>query len=119
MIISLYTDGKTVRDIGHHLARILGTELSHETISKITDSVLESSRGHRDPLHRRPGPSPRWPGHCRYRRRASREGTADGGIYKVSIPRGDMIRPGWTCAAGWLGVTTAVNFQPAGGGPAN
>ena len=31
----------TVRDIGHHLARTLGTELSHETISKITDSVLE------------------------------------------------------------------------------
>jgi putative transposase len=31
----------TVRDIQHHLARTLGTELSHETISTITDSVLE------------------------------------------------------------------------------
>jgi putative transposase len=41
MIISLYAGGMTVRDIGHHLARTLGTELSHETISKITDSVLE------------------------------------------------------------------------------
>jgi putative transposase len=30
-----------VRDIQHHLARTLGTELSHETISTITDAVLE------------------------------------------------------------------------------
>src|SRR5688500_2554790 len=41
MIVSLYAGGMTVRDIQHHLARTLGTELSHETISKITDSVLE------------------------------------------------------------------------------
>src|SRR5436305_10258775 len=41
MIVSLYAGGMTVRDIGHHLARTIGTELSHETISKITDSVLE------------------------------------------------------------------------------
>lgn len=41
MIISLYAGGMTVRDIQHHLARTLGTELSHETISNITDQVLE------------------------------------------------------------------------------
>ena len=41
MIISLYAGGMTVRDIAHHLASTLGTELSHETISKITDEVLE------------------------------------------------------------------------------
>lgn len=41
MIISLYAGGMTVRDIGHHLSRTIGTELSHDTISKITDSVLE------------------------------------------------------------------------------
>ncbi|MGH9250354.1 MAG: transposase, partial [Acidimicrobiales bacterium] len=44
MIISLYAGGMTVRDIGHHLARTLGTELSHDTISKITDAVLEEVR---------------------------------------------------------------------------
>lgn len=33
--------GMTIRDIQHHLATTLGTELSHETISKITDEVLE------------------------------------------------------------------------------
>ncbi|MPY72606.1 MAG: IS256 family transposase, partial [Alphaproteobacteria bacterium] len=33
--------GMTVRDIGHHLERTLGTELSHDTISKVTDAVLE------------------------------------------------------------------------------
>ena len=41
IIISLYAGGMTVRDIGHHLARTLGTELSHDTISKITDAVSE------------------------------------------------------------------------------
>ena len=41
MIISLYAGGMTVRDIQHHLERTLGTELSHDTISKITDGVLE------------------------------------------------------------------------------
>ena len=41
MIISLYAGGMTVRDIQHHLGRTLGTELSHETISNITDAVLD------------------------------------------------------------------------------
>jgi putative transposase len=41
MIISLYAGGMTVRDIQHHLERTIGTELSHDTISKITDTVLE------------------------------------------------------------------------------
>src|SRR5512144_2786647 len=41
MIVSLYAGGMTVRDIQSHLARTIGTELSHDTISKITDGVLE------------------------------------------------------------------------------
>jgi putative transposase len=41
MIISLYAGGMTIRDIQHHLASTIGTDLSHETISKITDQVLE------------------------------------------------------------------------------
>lgn len=41
MIISLYAGGMTVRDIAHHLEATLGTELSHETISNITDAVCE------------------------------------------------------------------------------
>jgi putative transposase len=41
MIISLYAGGMTVRDIQHHLARTIGTDLSHETISKVTDAVVE------------------------------------------------------------------------------
>jgi putative transposase len=44
MIISLYAGGMTIRDIQHHLARTVGTELSHETISNITDQVLEEVR---------------------------------------------------------------------------
>jgi transposase-like protein len=42
MIVSLYAGGMTIRDIQHHLATTIGTELSHETISKITDAVLEA-----------------------------------------------------------------------------
>jgi transposase-like protein len=41
MIVSLYAGGMTIRDIQHHLVSTLGTELSAETISKITDQVLE------------------------------------------------------------------------------
>ena len=41
MIISLYAGGMTIRDIEHHLASTIGTEISRETISKITDAVLD------------------------------------------------------------------------------
>ena len=41
MIISLYAGGMTVRDIAYHLEATLGTELSHETISNITDQIAE------------------------------------------------------------------------------
>src|SRR5215216_318693 len=41
MIVSLYAGGMTVRDIAHHLASTIGTELSHETISKVVDAVAE------------------------------------------------------------------------------
>jgi putative transposase len=41
LIISLYAGGMTIRDIQAHLDRTLGTQLSHETISNITDAVLE------------------------------------------------------------------------------
>jgi putative transposase len=41
MIISLYAGGMTVRDIGFHLERTLGVELSHDTISRITDGIAE------------------------------------------------------------------------------
>lgn len=41
MIISLYAGGMTIRDIQHHLAATLGTELSHETISNVTEAVAD------------------------------------------------------------------------------
>lgn len=41
MLISLYADGMTLRDIQHHLASTIGTEISHETISKIVDQIGE------------------------------------------------------------------------------
>jgi putative transposase len=44
MIISLYAHGMSVRDIMHHLEQVYGTQLSHETISRITDAVLEEVR---------------------------------------------------------------------------
>ena len=41
MVISLYAHGMSVRDIIHHLRQVYGTELSPETVSRITDQVLE------------------------------------------------------------------------------
>jgi putative transposase len=41
VIISLYAGGMTVRDICHHLQRVYGTELSPDTVSTITDAVLD------------------------------------------------------------------------------
>ena len=40
-IISLYADGMTVREIEHHLARTLGVNLSRDSISAVTDAVLD------------------------------------------------------------------------------
>ncbi len=42
IIISLYAGRMTLRDIQHHLASTIGTDLSHETISKICDEVLDA-----------------------------------------------------------------------------
>jgi hypothetical protein len=44
MIISLYAHGMSVRDILHHLEQVYGTVLSAETVSRITDQVLEEVR---------------------------------------------------------------------------
>lgn len=41
MIVSLYAGGMTIRDIQHHLASTIGSEMSHETISKVVDAVSE------------------------------------------------------------------------------
>jgi putative transposase len=41
MIISLYSGGMTVREIRDHFERTLGTELSHDQISTITDVMLD------------------------------------------------------------------------------
>nr|WP_241560515.1 IS256 family transposase [Rathayibacter iranicus] len=41
MIISLYAGGMTVRDIEHHLVSTLGVDLSHETISTITEEIAD------------------------------------------------------------------------------
>ncbi|WP_345581679.1 transposase, partial [Nonomuraea rosea] len=41
MVISLYAHGMSVRDIVHHLEQVYGTRLSAETISRITEQVME------------------------------------------------------------------------------
>ncbi|MFF3510397.1 DUF1259 domain-containing protein [Streptomyces sp. NPDC002573] len=43
-----------------------------------------------------------------------RKGTADGGIYKFSIPRQDAVTDGTHILPPALGISTAVNFQPLG-----
>jgi putative transposase len=41
MILSLYSRGMTTRDIKAHLAEVYGVEVSHETVSKVTEVVVE------------------------------------------------------------------------------
>ena len=40
-VISLYAKGLTTGDIQQHLLEIYGTEVSRETISKITDQIVD------------------------------------------------------------------------------
>jgi putative transposase len=40
-VLGLYAGGMTVRDISHHLSELYGTEIGRDTISRITDAVLE------------------------------------------------------------------------------
>src|SRR3954451_15756679 len=40
-ILGLYSGGMTVRDIAAHLSELYGTEIRRDTISRITDAVLE------------------------------------------------------------------------------
>ena len=38
-IVSLYAGGMTIRDIQHHMATAMRVDISHETISAVTDAV--------------------------------------------------------------------------------
>jgi hypothetical protein len=45
-------------------------------------------------------------------------GKVNGGVYQVSVPRRETIREGRTEIPPSMGVATAINFQPTGGGKA-
>ncbi len=44
VIISLYAKGMSVRDIARHVRQTTGVDLSHDTISRVTDGALEQMR---------------------------------------------------------------------------
>jgi putative transposase len=44
VITSLYAKGMSVRDIARHLRQTIGVDLSHDTVSRVTDSALEAMR---------------------------------------------------------------------------
>jgi putative transposase len=44
VITSLYAKGMSVRDIARHVAQTTGVELSHDTVSRVTDQALEAMR---------------------------------------------------------------------------
>jgi len=44
LILSLYTKGMSVRDIQHHLDDLYGYELSEQTISNITDAIIDKAK---------------------------------------------------------------------------
>ena len=66
MVISLYAHGMSVRDILHHLEQVYGTQLSHETVSRITGQVLEEVRAWQsrplDPVYAVAFPDAIWAG---------------------------------------------------------
>src|SRR4051794_16086912 len=52
-VLGLYAGGMTVRDISGHLSELYGTEIGRDTISRITDAVLEDVQAWRTrPLDR-------------------------------------------------------------------
>ena len=44
LILSLYTKGMSVRDIQHHLDDLYGYELSEQTISNITQAIIDNAK---------------------------------------------------------------------------
>jgi hypothetical protein len=104
MIISLYAHGMSVRDIVHHLEQVYGTELSAESVSRITDAVLEEVRAWQDRSARCGSGRRRRPP----RRRDGSGSCAPPGRRPRTRPAG---RPGRTGAAGRSRAATA---RPAG-----
>lgn len=47
-----------------------------------------------------------------------RSGRSNGGVYQVSIPRAEALRDGGMSVPASMGLATAINFQPTGGGKA-
>src|SRR6266700_5026181 len=43
-VISLYAKGMSVRDIARHVEQTTGVEMSHDTVSRVTDAALEGMR---------------------------------------------------------------------------
>ena len=46
------------------------------------------------------------------------KGTANGGVYQFSIPRAESVSEGGMAVPASMGTSTALNFQPTGGGKA-
>ena len=44
VITSLYAKGMSVRDIARHVRQTAGVDLSHDTVSRVTDGALEAMR---------------------------------------------------------------------------
>lgn len=44
VIISLYAKGMSVRDIARHIRQTAGVEVTHDTVSRVTDGALEGMR---------------------------------------------------------------------------
>ena len=66
VITSLYAKGMSVRDIARHVRQTTGVDLSHDTVSRVTDGALEAMREwqHRPPGRSRGAASTRWSRRC-------------------------------------------------------
>ena len=110
MVISLYAHGMSVRDIIHHLEQVYGTQLSHETVSRIDRSGAGGGPGLAVPAAG-PGLGGGVPG------RDHRPGPGQpGGAEQARLPGGRDRRRRGEAHAGDLAAKTAPETATAGEG---
>jgi len=94
---------------------------AHGDRLKIAEGVRSALALTKTPTLASPGPAPAAPFELDTGKLASTlgySGKVNGGVYQVSVPRAEPVRMDGTEIPPSMGVATALNFQPTGGGKA-
>jgi hypothetical protein len=105
----------------HESPRIMYMHIAgHDEPAKLAGVVRAALAQTGTPLEA-PGPAPASPldlDTAAIVRTLGHSGRVNGGVYQVSVPRRETIREGGRDVPPAMGVATAINFQPTGGGKA-